>query len=205
MARCRIGRRRYHAMAGRPGVGRIPCATAPRRDARGCRGQRHHCRHHERQARAGCCDRRHRRRYGIPYRRRVCRGAWRAVCRVPRGRRRCRSRSGTGHARRNAARRYRRPPRGTCLYRCATPDSYPAFCATPSTRKRPFDRCHAVVDSLGLALVIRISDSFCWTCWENTYCAGRWFLNEISCAIGPSVCTPRLKTPSALSGCRTAS
>src|SRR5262249_655598 len=40
------------------------------------------------------------------------------------------------------------------------------------------------------ASCLRISESFCATCAENTYWAGRWPSSEISGAIGPSVRMP---------------
>src|SRR5262245_40130131 len=58
----------------------------------------------------------------------------------------------------------------------------------------------AVFAALAFASAARISESFCCTCWEKTYCAGRWVASEISGAIGPSVRTPRSHTHSVLSG-----
>ena len=64
---------------------------------------------------------------------------------------------------------------------------------------------YAVVDALDAASRTRISATFCSTCREKTYCAGRCCVSGISGAIAPSVRTPRKPTASARRGWRTAS
>src|SRR5258707_8900713 len=54
--------------------------------------------------------------------------------------------------------------------------------------------------SLARTLGRPILASICSTWRENTYCAGRWPVREISGAIGPSVRTPRKAIHSDLNG-----
>ena len=116
-----------------------------------------------------------RRRHGIARRRGVCRRARHSVRGVSGDRRPGAQRSLPPAASRGAAaRRTNRSAARVLRSLARSPASCLRSCATRSMHASHFARSHAAVDSLARAWVTRISESFCSTCRENTYCAGRW-------------------------------
>ena len=140
-------------------------------------------------------DRRVRRGHRVARRRGVCRRPRRPVRCISRDRRPRVAELSNGRIARNAPRRNGQSTRGARARSLRAPGQLPLLMRNAiDARTLPCGRCHAAVDSLVPAWVTRISDSFCSTWRENTYCAGRWCASGISLAIAPSVATPRRLT-----------